>query len=464
MNYWLYAYQEGDEGALRELSAIALDWHRFHVKENRRSTYEWDNMATGLRASRLAFILDNILIGNLDVGDNDLASLMVLAELHVEQLMEPSFLSWTNHALFQLAGLNALCAVISWRSVCDGAASYASEEMARLMKEWFTDEGVHLENSPNYHAIVLEAMRRLNIAERFELPEVRQVIELGGLVTPWLTYPDGRWVPVGDSEGTVGDSEGSGVPLRGPVEPVCLDGAGGCWAVRDLTKSGYAIIRSVPGTDAESSMLFVNAMGAAISHKHSDDLGFVLLEAGREIFTDSGKYSYNKDEKRRYFVSTQAHNVPSLEDLWIDPRRIDRVETGLQPIRVDGPAFVVEGLADRPKLFRHERSYTYAPGVSLTIRDRFHNRTDLRWQSNLHFAHDLDPVLTATGFVVLVGSSIVRGQFEGEGCELALVRGETDPYQGWVSLKFLELTPAAVVGASCPADVVDTSWHITFQR
>ena len=461
MDYWLYAYQDGDARAIEEVAAIALDWERFHIEEKRKSAFQWYDLAVGVRASRLAFLLDNVLVGNLHVDDEDLAALMLLAELHVRKLMQPSFLSYGNHGLFQLAGLNALCLVISWRSVCDGARFYVEAAFSRLLNEWFTVESVHRENSPNYHGIVVDALRRLRIANRIEGSDVRALIEEADTVTPWLTYPDGRWVPVGDSAGR-------GPRLTGPVESHCLEGEAGCWAVRDLTESGYAIVRSLPGVE-ESSMLFVNAMfvevkGEVIRHKHADDLGFVLIEGGREIFVDSGKYGYNKDEMRSYVLSARAHNIPSLMTRPIDPRRVAPAETRLQPIRMTESGFIVEGFVDRPELFRHERMFSYVPGSSLTITDRLYNRTRYRWQSNLHLAPDLHPVITGSGFVVQVGDFSVEADFEGDGCDVDMVRGETAPYQGWVSNGYLEMTPATVVRASCPADLVDTSWRITFQR
>ena len=457
MEYWLYAYQDGDARALEEVLAIVLDWERFHIKENRESAFQWYDIAAGVRASRLAFLLDSIFLGNLHVDEGDLGALVVLAELHVQKLLEPSFLSYGNHGLFQVAGLNALCAVISWRSVCDGARFYIDAAFSRLLDHWFTAERVHRENSPNYHGIMVDALKRLRMAERIQRSDVRALIEEAALVTPWLTYPDGRWVPVGDSAG-------SGPRLAGEVESVCLHGDAGCWAVRDLTKSGYAIIRSLPGVE-ESSMLFVNAMfvevkGGIIRHKHADDLGFVLIEGDREIFVDSGKYGYNKDQMRSYVLSTRAHNIPSLLGRPIDPRKVESAETHLQPIRMTSDGFIVEGFVDRPELFRHEREFFYAPGSSLTIRDSLYNETSSWWQSNLHLAPDLDPVITTSGFVVQVGEFSVHADFQGNGCDIDMVRGETDPYQGWVSIGYLEMTPATVVRATCPADVVETSWRI----
>ena len=455
MGYWLYAYQDGDLGALKEMVAIALDWETFHIEENQKSAFQWYDMATGIRASRLAFLLDNIFIGNLEVADSDLAALIRLSELHVAMLLNPWFLSPTNHGLFQIMGLNALCEVISWRTVCEGAKPYTRESLANLLKRWFTDEGVHRENSPNYHGIVLDALHRLRVVERIQQPEIRAIIERGNMVTPWLTYPDGRWVPVGDSAGM-------GPRLTGLVDPICLGRDADCWAVRDLTKSGYAIIRSLPETVDKSSMLFVSATGEPTGHKHADDLSFVLIERGHDIFVDSGKYGYNKNQERLYIKSARAHNVPSLVGREIDPRQINTRRTYLQPIRMTDAGFIVEGSADRPKLFRHERMFSYSPGRSLTIEDRFYNRTGSRWESNLHLAPDLDPILTSSGFTVMVDNLVVEAEFQGRGCDLEMVRGEVNPFQGWVSLSYLELTPAAVVRASCPSYRVETSWHITF--
>jgi len=461
MDYWLYAYQDGDGSALEESVAIALDWAQFHLGHGRKSAFQWYDLAVGVRASRLAFLLDNVLVGTLDVEEEDWTALLHLAELHVQKLRQPSFLSDGNHGLFQLAGLNALCAVIDWRRVCDGARSYVYETFSKLFDFWFTVEGVHRENSPNYHGIVVDAIKRLRIAERIEIPGLRALIEEADRVTPWLTYPDGRWVPVGDSAGR-------GPRLTGPVELTCLEAGRGCWAVKDLTESGYAIIRSAPGVE-EASMLFVNAMfvdvkGEVIRHKHADDLGFVLIEGGREIFVDSGKYGYHKDRMRGYVLSARAHNIPSLVGSPIDPRRLGPAETQLQPIETTESGFVVEGFVDRTGLLRHQRTFTYVPGSSLTITDRLYNRTGYRWQSNLHLAPELHPVLTESGFVVEVGDFRVDASFDGEGCSIDMERGATEQYQGWVSVGYLEMIPATVVRATCPAGVVETSWDIAIHR
>ena len=459
MEHWLYKFrQDGDVSQLRAPVEIALDWHRFHVEEGRKSGFQWYDHSTGIRASRLAFLLDFVLSRRLEVSDADLGRLMTLADLHVKKLMEPSFLSPGNHGLFQLVGLDALCSVIGWRNPCLGARPYAKGTFVRSLKGWFSDEAVHIENSPTYHNWVIRQIRRLGAVERFEEPEIRELLERADAVTPWLTYPDGRWA-------RVGDSHGDGPQLTGPVEPECLPNGGGCWAVRDFTKSGYAVIRSLPEVDeSDASMLFVSGTTEPTGHKHGDDLGFVQIERGQDIFVDSGRYGYNYDEYRSYVLSARAHNVISLVGRRTDPYNINPADSRLEPILVEEGQFKIKGVVDRPYLFVHERTLSYVPGTSLRIEDKLNNLTDLHWQSNLHLAPDLIPEITEMGFVVSADDFTVRGEFSGEGCEVSAVRGKTEPYQGWVSVGYLEMTPASVVIATCPPELVKSSWQISFER
>ena len=459
MEYWLHEYRnDPDVAHLLVPIKIALDWHRFHVEEGRTSDFQWYDHSTGVRASRLAFLLDFIQSDRIEVTDADLTRLMTLADMHAEKLMDPEFLNHGNHGGFQMVGLDALCSVVYWRSACQGGRAYAKETFLGLVESWYSEEGVHVENSPTYHGWVTNQIKKLGAVERFQQPEVQEILDRADLISPWLTYPDGRWIPVGDSHG-------QGHQLVGRVVPHCLPGNAGCWAVRDFTKSGYALIRTLPETDeADSGMLFVSGMMNPTGHKHSDDLSFVLVEGGREVFTDSGRYGYNFDQARSYVRSARAHNVLSLEDRSIGPYRIDPANSQLEPIQMEQGQFIIRGVVDRPDLFLHQRTISYVPGTLLRIEDTLHNRTDSRWQSNLHLAPDLIPAISEKGFVVNSDDLTVRGEFSGDGCELSTVRGETDPYQGWVSVGYLELTPATVVVATCPPDLVDSAWHIVLER
>ena len=311
MEYQLYEYRDTEDPAwLREAIEIALDWAHYHVDLGHSEKFSWYDMAAGIRATRLAFMLDRILSERVEAGDIELETLMYLADLHAEKLQDTGFLATGNHAIFQLVGLDMLCEVISWRNSCGqgDAREYARHSFEALLKSQFTEQGVHAESSPTYHQWVLRTLRDSGAVERLGTPSIMRLLEDAENIAPWLAYPDRSWIAVGDSAGT-------GPALKSPVPETCLTALPeSCWAVRDLTRSGYGIIRSLPETPQErSSLLFVSGMARESGHKHADDLGFVLMEGGHKVFVDSGKYGYTNDEARHYVRSARAHNVISLD-------------------------------------------------------------------------------------------------------------------------------------------------------
>ena len=460
MEFQLYEYRDTEDSMwLREAIEVALDWAHYHVDLGHDAEFSWYDMSAGIRAARLAFVLDRILSEQVYASDLELKTLLHLADLHARRLQDPGFLARGNHAFFQLVGLDMLCEVISWRKSCGqgNAREYARHSFESLLTSQFTDEGVHTESSPAYHQWILKTLRDSGAVERLGTPAIIRLLEDAEEISPWLTYPDRSWVGVGDSAGT-------GTALEPPVPQTCLTALPeSCWAVRDLTRSGYAIVRSLPDTPQDSaSMLLVSGMGHYSGHKHADDLGFVLMEGGHKVFVDSGKYGYTDDEARRYVRSARAHNAIGLAGRVIMPRDIDVRKLRLGPIGQDGSRFVIAGAVVRPDLFRHERVFYYRPGVSLSIEDRVHNETGTRWLSHLHLAPGLAPELAEDGFTVRVGERTVQAKFDGSGCDLTATVGATEPHQGWVSTGYLELTPAYVVSASCPADLVESGWQIDF--
>ena len=102
MEYQLYEYRDTEDPAwLREAIEIALDWAHYHVDLGHSEKFSWYDMAAGIRAARLAFMLDRILSERVDAGDVELGTLVNLADLHAQKLQERGFLATGNHAIFQ---------------------------------------------------------------------------------------------------------------------------------------------------------------------------------------------------------------------------------------------------------------------------------------------------------------------------------------------------------------------------
>jgi hypothetical protein len=211
-------------------------------------------------------------------------------------------------------------------------------------------------------------------------------------------------------------------------------------------------------------MLFVMGMAYTDTHKHADDLSFVLFEHGRPLFIDSGKYGYNGDSMRNYVESAAAHNTISLMDRTIKPTDLVLTGSQLDPIVLNGGGFRISGKLERPGLFKQSREIQYQPGQSLVIRDEISSDQERQFTSSLHLARDLRPELVDRGFdIVLPGGTRIKARLGEADCRIESARGQKDPILGWESVSYLKMEPASVVRAICPGRSRTITWNIALQ-
>lgn len=444
-------FQTKDQALLAEAMAYVDDWFDYNITRRDQNKYAWYDMAVGIRAMHLAFFIDAARSGLFSPSAEQMDRLVDLADEHARRLRVEKSIALNNHGLFQVAGLNLLCVVLSDREACENGQEFAAAKFAEIMGSQFTEEGVHTENSPSYHYFVQNLLKKVGALRR--LPGIESMDKVEA-VSPWLAFPDGTTAAVGDSEGK------SKALDRDPPNPVCLD-AGRCFAVGDFTKSGYAIVRSLPSAE-QSSMLFVTGMAHTMTHKHSDELSFELFEFGRFIFIDSGKYGYNDDPIRRYVMSADAHNTIGIDGLAIGPAEIEMSGTLLQPIELREGMFRIAGSLKRPWLFQQERQIAYDPGRSLRVTDTVASFWSRTFVGSLHLAPDLSPILTESGFTVQVGNRSVTAKLLDDDCEITQVRGQKEPMLGWVSTSYQKAAPTTVVRALCSGRSRSITWDINF--
>ena len=325
-------FKTGESDLLDEAFDYVRDWHRFHVIESGTARLSWQNMAAGIRAKRLAFLLDRVKTGELALRPEDADLLLALVDEHARRLQQDDYISEGNHGLFQVFGLNLLCEIAADRASCQGGRAFAARKFSDLLRGQFTEEGVHREHSPEYHFFILRVLDQLATPERFPEAQVSVLLDKARAVAPWLVFPNGEVAHIGD---TGKHTQGHPLPMT-PENDI---------RIGDFTRSGYAIARD------NISMLFVTGMANSKTHKHADDLSFELFEFGRFVFVDAGKYGYNRDRKRKYVMSAAAHNTIALEGRSIKPDDLDRDASGLDAIVLRDGVVSIAGQAKRPGLF-----------------------------------------------------------------------------------------------------------------
>lgn len=302
--------------------------------ENCGFEFIWHDHGTALRAEQIHLFLTYVsqyASGWKNKNLNFFQYAQKACRIHAAWLVKDSFYSiHTNHGLEQSRVLLLLSFAFSedpqathWRRLAIG----------RLESELdysFTEEGVHVENSPAYHVFVFKVFTGVledyssealgDLSLKFKVFS-KKALEF----TARIIRPDGFLPIIGDTEqlpttdsyrASLGDSlEYSGF---------CFANSQGRRGVKFSSlnkvyaKSGYAIFRDGwqdSGKNSRSLHLIVKA-GCLSNYHHQQDEGHVSLYAlGEDWLIDSGLYNYNQtDLIRKYMRSRQAHNVAVISN------------------------------------------------------------------------------------------------------------------------------------------------------
>ncbi|MEK3716822.1 alginate lyase family protein [Paenibacillus sp. FSL R7-0333] len=76
-----------------------------------------------------------------------------------------------------------------------------------------------------------------------------------------------------------------------------------------FVQTGYYVMRD------PQQYLFFDAAEMGGAHGHADALNLEWMWNGQLLFTDTGRYTYEEGEWRRYFKSTRAHNTITIDGL-----------------------------------------------------------------------------------------------------------------------------------------------------
>jgi Heparinase II/III-like protein len=449
---YLVAADRGDQKSLDQIFSYVADWHRQHLVEGRQGPFTWYDMAVGLRAQILAYLVARARREPGALREDQVAVLVETATAHLERLLIPGAFGAGNHGLFQIHGLRALQAALE--GVVDvGCPAQTADLMRVRLSEQFSPEGVHLEHSPAYHVMVGRAVRHFAASPWYagiglETGWTQRLEENEA----WLTRPDGQLVPAGDS------NPGRHKPRRWPAD---LQGVGR--PVGRLFDAGVAVVRSpreVPLRAA--SMLYVSAASHSHVHKHSDDLSFEWFDRGGPIIVDAGKFGVAaRRAEWQYVRSPCAHNVVEIEGESPDPYRRKPYGSGLTSLRERCGEWIVDGrVYFHATATEHRRQLRVLPGRRLRVHDRLRTNKPRAFTQWFHFPCSGEVAVDGNGVVVDLDHDRRVRVTPAVGAHVDVVCGATSPrWQGWHSPSYGRMHPAPAVGLtlrSCRRAVFET--------
>lgn len=330
---------KGQQDFLVDSACAYIDsWVENNFVQELPSEFSWGDHATAHRLKNLANFL---LISRNKLPAQKFHQYLTLVEVHCRVLSTSKFFNkHTNHGLDQvLYLLIAACYFPEMKS----ANRFKAIAMSRLEGEinyGFADDGVHTENSPQYHFILLNRLALLHALQNcFKLPtnlDLGELFEKAIKFAKFIKRPDGLIPIIGDSEQKLAflsplfKSQDSYAGFLNdeflkPVESHLFK------------SSGYYTYRQQLTDNRAEDIHFVLKCGYLSNyHRQDDDGSFVLMAYGEDWFVDGGLYKHKNDDPiREYLRSVQAHNTINVHGEKIHrTKKFDSIDSSLS--NVDG--------------------------------------------------------------------------------------------------------------------------------
>ncbi|MGP0224859.1 heparinase II/III domain-containing protein [Paenarthrobacter sp. NCHU4564] len=400
-------------------------------------SYAWADMVEALRGMVLTFGLPLI-------RDGEDQWLVDSIYAHGLWLSDPKHLGHSNHALHQHQALFIIGSVFGNSEWTD----LAIQRLAGLFEENYDDEGVNVEGAIGYHKNNLvwweEAFKRLDV-EGVARPVSADRLNLAYLELAHATKPDGTFELIGDTEAT-----SAGVLSSPELDYVRSEGAAG-QPPAELTKTyraGYVFGRSGWGDherDFKKETFYSLSYGKANRvHGHQDGASLTLHSNGQPWLVDAGKYAYKKDAMRDYCLSRLGHNVVEVVGKAYDPKTEVSLVRSFTSDDVDDFTFVDPGY-EGVKL---KRRVVYCRGGDFfVVIDNVFSADEVSARQRWHLDADT-AVEDVPGGVKLDRdgkSSFIL--WKGNLPVVSTVKGSEEPFDGWMSRKWMEKLPSPVVSA-----------------
>ena len=417
------------------VDALIRSWRVQFENASLSEDFPWHDHATALRLDRLSRI--TLKLPGCEYPD--------LAARHANVLLRDDFYSrHTNHGFDQALALIRASLVFADHP---GSASWRKTGTARLKDEIafaFTDEGIHVENSPAYHVgMISNLVRAREILHAIrESGENYDALCNGALsFAAWISRPD-RWLAyLGDSASYRANipAQLSNLPNYPMVRWVVTGGRDGVPPQDNsivFEEAGYAIYRSRWDPWQRHTHLVMKSGFLSKYHRQDDDLNLLLHARGEDWLIDSGMYNHNpKDPARKYMRSAVAHNVPFLKD-FETTRSPEKSKTTMRDLHAEDCELAVEASTRMYKGARVRRILRVANENRFDVQDSINVKRPAESYWLFHVPRD-KTVTVENGSAAIRGRKgvlVIRPSDEALGCSV---------YSG-LNSKFPSITSTAV--------------------
>lgn len=288
LNSALYIFEHNKQKEYYEKAeAVIESWLNYYLRNNDASNnIIWAEHAV---ANRLTTLLYFLSLKNESTSNYEL--ILEVIYKHLDFLIDPVNYKETNHGLMMDLSILITSLFLNDKIKKENYITIARHRVEKLILRDFSYQGAHLENSPEYHMLVLKLLKSiLGIFKELEINtdyRINLIIEKAKKYMSFIINSNNEIPLLGDTSFRIIKDKKS---------------------YNDYIDYEAGI--SVFNNKKNLSTLIFNCGFRNRGHKQRDDLSFIYSLKGQNIFTDGGKYSYDKSSDFVKFIdSALAHNT-----------------------------------------------------------------------------------------------------------------------------------------------------------
>lgn len=453
VGYLMNGYEiEPKEEYLSKSKEIILSWIKANPsKEEQKSFFAWKDHSVANRVVNMVQFWVHYKESSI-YSDKFADVLMESLMQHGDYLvLDSNHTFHNNHGIFQDRSLIQLSLMFPEFPNASKWFEVAINRFLDHVKKDVSDSGVHLEHSDSYHMVVLRLFKSIN---EFLIHYNKQNHLLVSLIDKMEEY----LAHITKMNGTISMTGDSGPDRIGGVSNSSKENDKLIY-VKSKGKKGVEPQLSIAYKDAgtaiirnhwkfDQTQLYLRFLFGfhSLTHKHADDLSFLLSIGETDFFIDSGKYNYQeRTPYRRYFRSTMAHNTitvnnqsyPIVKELVGKSRLTEYIEKS-DFIYVQAEHELYENTKVKRSIFYIKNSET------ILIYDEIRSSIEQEYSQIFNIGEHVD--------VIPLGRKrcLFESKLNGKMIELRQVNpverfkhyyGSEDPISGWISTIFNEKKP-----------------------
>lgn len=307
---WINRFGETRDLIWIERSVYVLDsWLQSHQELDSRDP-AWRAMEAARRLADLWPLLDRELVSRKDFPAETKKLFEQSIPIHA-QCCQFHHASGGNHLLVEM--LSLATAAVTWPHFDEAPVWWeiAKKKLDQeILSQTFPD-GVQKEFSSMYQIYTLETLARYQaLAALYQKPFLKEIADRILQMAVYLEK-----LTEGDPYGPQ-NNDSDRLPLRDRLKdlqqryPFLVSGAPplrGIFFTSHFKEAGHWIQKAIEGSAGR--WVFFDYGPAGIAHQHRDRLNLEVHIDGKPFLINPGRYTYRRDEWRRYFIGSAAHNL-----------------------------------------------------------------------------------------------------------------------------------------------------------